>query len=70
MWEGENFKSLFGKTCNETGDGGTPDPGPYLNGCVFPVLWEHWKPQQNKIKTNFTEFMFLAKRISLSLLLG
>lgn len=35
MWEGENFKSLSGKTCNEIGDGGTPDPESALNGSVF-----------------------------------
>lgn len=43
MGEGENFKSLSGKTSNEIGDGGTPDPESSLNGCVFPVLWEDWK---------------------------
>lgn len=54
MWEGENFKSLSGKTCSEIGDGGTQDSESSLNGCVFPVLWVDWKPQQNKIKASPT----------------
>lgn len=62
MWEGENFKSLSGKTCSEIGDGGTPDPESSLNGCAFPGLGEYWKPQQNNIKTNPTQLSFLAKR--------
>jgi len=51
MGEGENVKSFLGKTHNEIGDGGTPDPESSLNGCVFPVLSGGWKENPNKIKT-------------------
>lgn len=43
MGEGENFKSLSEKTCNEIGDGGTLDPESSLNGCVFPSALGRWK---------------------------
>lgn len=42
MWQAENFKSLSGETCNEIGDGGTPDSESSLNRYVFPVHWGDW----------------------------